>query len=79
MSNARYYVVGDHNAWMIKFKDGESGPCASRAEAFIFAIEAAEKLGTLGECAHVCVVDDEGCFQSKWTYDRDHHLRRSAS
>ena len=79
MTDARYYVVGDHDAWMIKFKDGESRPCASRAEAFIFAIEAAEKLGTLGECAHVCVVDDDGRFQSKWTYDRDHHLRRSAS
>jgi hypothetical protein len=79
MSNARYYVVGDHDVWMIKFKDGEYGPCASRDEAFVFAIDAAQKLGTWGECAHVCVVDDDGRFQSKWTYDRDHHLRRSAS
>ena len=23
MSDARYYVVGDHDVWMIKFKDGE--------------------------------------------------------
>jgi hypothetical protein len=79
MSNARYYVVGDHDVWMIKFKDGEYGPCASRDEAFVFAIDAAQKLGTWGECAHVCVVDDDGRFQSKWTYDRNHHVRRSAS
>jgi hypothetical protein len=71
MSDARYYVVGDHDVWMIKFKDGEYGPCASRDEAFVFAIDAAQKLGTWGECAHVC--DDDGRFQSKWTYDRDHH------
>jgi hypothetical protein len=32
-----------------------------------------------GECAHVCVVDDDGRFRCKWTYDRDHHRCRSAS
>ena len=79
MTDARYYVVGDQDVWMIKVKDGEYGSCASRDEAFVFAIDAAQKLGTWGECAHVCVVDDDGRFQSKWTYDRDHHLRRSAS
>jgi hypothetical protein len=41
MSDARYYVVGDHDVWMIKFEDGEYGPCASRDEAFVFAIDAA--------------------------------------
>ena len=40
MSDARYYV-GDHDVWMIKFEDGEYGPCASRDEAFVFAIDAA--------------------------------------
>src|SRR5215831_9016652 len=79
MSDARYYVVGDQDVWMIKVKDGEYGSCASRDEAVVFAIDAAQKLGTRGECAHVCMVDDDGRFQSKWTYDRDHHLRRSAS
>ena len=79
MSDARCYVVGDHDVWMIKFKDGEFGPCANRDEAFVFAMDAARKLGTWGECAHVCVVDDDGRFQSKWICDRDHHLRRSAS
>ena len=79
MSDARYYIVGDHDVWMIKFEDGEYGPYVSRDEALVFAIDAAQRLGTRGECAHVCVVDDDGRFQSKWTYDRDHHLRRSAS
>ena len=41
MSDALYYVVGDHDVWMIKLKDGEYGPCASRDEAFVFAIDAA--------------------------------------
>jgi hypothetical protein len=79
MSDARYYVVGDHDVWMIKFQDGEYGLCASREEAVVFAIHAAQKLGMRGECAHVCVVDDDGRLRSKWTYDRNHHLRRSAS
>jgi hypothetical protein len=51
---------------------------ASSDEAAVFAIGAAQKLGTRGECAHVCVVDDDGRFRSKWIYDRGHHLRRSA-
>jgi hypothetical protein len=32
-----------------------------------------------GECAHVCVVDDDGSFRLKWTYNRDRRLCRSAS
>jgi hypothetical protein len=79
MADARYYVVGDRDVWMIKFEDGESGPYASRDEAVVFAVDAAQKLGARGGRAHVCVVDDDGRFRSKWTYDLDHHLRRSAS
>ncbi len=45
MADARYYVVGDHDVWMIKFEDGEYGPYASRDDA----IDAAQKLGTRGE------------------------------
>ena len=45
MANARYYIVGDHDVWMIKFEDGEYGPYASRDDA----IDAAQKLGTRGE------------------------------
>ena len=79
MSDARCYVVGDRDVWMIRVKDSECGPRVSREEAVVFAIGAAQKLGTRGECAHVCVVDDDGRFRSKWTYDRDRHLCRSAS
>jgi hypothetical protein len=79
MSDARYYVVGDHDVWMIKFEDGEYGRCASRDEAVALAIDAAQKLGSRGECAHVCVLDDDGRFRSKWTYDRSSHLHKSAS
>jgi hypothetical protein len=56
MADARYYVVGDRDVWMIKFEDGESGPYASRDEAVVFAVDAAQKLGARGERAHVCVV-----------------------
>jgi len=48
MSDARYYVVGDHDVWMIKFKDGEYGPCASRDEAFVFANRCRTKARHMG-------------------------------
>jgi hypothetical protein len=63
MTDARYYVVGDHDVWMIKFKDGENGLCARGDKSFVFAVDAAQKLGMWGEYAHVCVVDDDGRFQ----------------
>ena len=79
MSDARYYVVGDHDVWMIKSNGDDHGRWANCGEAVILAIDAAQKLAARGECAHVCVVDDEGRFQPKWTYHRDHRLCRSAS
>jgi hypothetical protein len=79
MSNARYYVVGDRDVWMIKVKDSEHGHYASRNQAVAFAVGAAQKLGMRGECAHVCEVDDDGRFRCKWTYDRNHHLCRKVS
>jgi hypothetical protein len=78
MTDARFYVVGDHDAWMIKFEDSEYGPYTNRSEAIVFAIEAAQQLGMRGLCAHVCVFDDDGRFRSKWTYDRDHQRARFA-
>jgi hypothetical protein len=33
MSDARYYVVGDHDVWMTKFEDGEYGSRASCDDA----------------------------------------------
>ena len=54
MSDARYYVVGDHDVWMIKFKDGEYGPCASRDEAFVFANRCRTKGSAHGASAPMC-------------------------
>jgi len=75
MSDARYYVVGDHEVWRIQF----DGHCAGRNQAVAFAMRAAQKLGMRGERAHVCEVDDDGRFRCKWTCDRNHHLRGNAS
>jgi hypothetical protein len=78
MPYAGYYVVGDHDLWMIRPKDGERGVGVIREEAVVFAIDAAQKLGARGELAHVCVVDDHGCLLSRWSYDRNNRLRRTA-
>ncbi len=77
MSDARHYIVGDHDVWMINSEEEECGFQASNVEAVFLAINAARKLGCQGQRAHVCVVDGKGRFRSKWTCDRDHHLRRS--
>jgi hypothetical protein len=57
--------VGDHDVWIIKFEDDVYGPYAIRDEAVVFAIDAAQKLGIRGECAHVCVADDDSLFRSR--------------
>jgi hypothetical protein len=77
MSNSRYYIVGNSDVWTIQFKDTENGQYKSSNEAASFAIAAAQKLGMRRECAHVCVLDDNGRLRRKWSYDRDRHLRRS--
>ena len=79
MSDARYYLVGDNDVWMVQFRDCERGDRASRNEAVAFAIAAAQELGMQGESAHVCEVDDHGRFQYKWTYARGHRLSKKYS
>jgi hypothetical protein len=74
MSNSRYYVVGDNDVWMVQFKETENCRYKSHNEATSFAIVAAQKLGMRGERAHVCVLDDDGRLQCKWSYNRDRHL-----
>ncbi len=69
MSNARYYVVGNHEVWVVQFR-GEHNRHASRS-VVEFAIGAARILGMRGECAHVCALDDDGRLQCKWTYGPD--------
>ena len=41
MSNARYYVVGDRDVWMINVKESEPNRCACRNQALAFAMGAA--------------------------------------
>jgi hypothetical protein len=71
MSNSRYYIVGNNDVWMIQFKDIENGQYKSSNEAASFAIAAAQKLRMRGERTHVCALDDDGRFRTRWTYDRD--------
>ena len=79
MSNCRYYIVGNNDMWMIHFKDTENGQYWNSNEATSFVIAAAEKLGMRGESAHVCMLDDDGRLQCKWSYNRDRRLRKSTS
>jgi hypothetical protein len=44
MPHTRYIVVQHKDEWLIKFGDEEYGPYHSRAEAMLFAIDAAQKL-----------------------------------
>jgi len=76
MSNSRYYVVGNNDVWMIQFKDTQNGQYKSSNEATSFAIAAAQKLAMRGELAHVCVLDDDGRFRCKWSYNRERSALR---
>jgi hypothetical protein len=71
VSNSRYYIVGNNDVWMIQFKNTENGQYKSSNAATSFAIAAAQKLGTRGEHAHVCVLDDDGRLRCKWSYNRE--------
>jgi hypothetical protein len=77
MSNSRYYVVGNNDVWMIQSNDAENGQYKSSKEAALFAIAAAQKLGMRGECSHVCMLDDDGRLQRKWSHNQALHLNRS--
>jgi hypothetical protein len=55
MSDGRYLVVRQNDAWFIKFEDEEYGPYWSETEAMGFAVDAARKLSACGEHPEVCV------------------------
>ena len=76
MSNSRYYIVGNNDVWMIQFNDTANGQYKGSNRVASFAIAAAQKLGMRGECAHICMLDDDGRLRCKWSYNRDRHLRR---
>jgi hypothetical protein len=71
MLHTRYFVVRHEDEWLIKFGDGEYGPYGSQAEAMLFAIDAAQKLGEQGENAQVCTMGETGHFRPEWTYGQD--------
>jgi hypothetical protein len=71
MPHARYFIVRQADDWIIKFEDEEFGPYSSQAEAMLFAIDAAQKLGEQGDTAEVCLMGENGHFRSEWTYGRD--------
>jgi hypothetical protein len=71
MPQARYFIVQQDDAWMIKFNDQEYGPYNSRAEAMLFAVDAAQKLGQQGEEAQVCLMGENGHSRPEWTYGED--------
>jgi hypothetical protein len=52
---------------MIKFADEEFGPYKSKAEAMLFAVEAARKLAERGADTEVCLMGENGFFHSEWS------------
>jgi hypothetical protein len=71
MGQARYFIVQEDDEWLIKFKDEEYGPYQTHAEAMLFAVDAAQKLGNRGETAEVCVVGENGHFRPEWVYGQN--------
>ena len=71
MPQARYFIVRNQDAWVIKFEDEEFGPYKTQAEAMLFAIDAAQKLGKHGEHTEVCLMGENGHFRPEWTYGQD--------
>jgi len=79
MPHTRYIVVRDRDEWLIKFGDGEYGPYRTEAEAMLFAIDAAQKLGEQGESTQVCTMGERGLFRPEWTYGQDPYPPRSVA
>ena len=71
MPHTRYIVVQHKDEWLIKFGDEEYGLYHSRAEAMLFAIDAAQKLGEQGENTQVGSMGEHGRFRPEWSYGKD--------
>jgi hypothetical protein len=78
MPHTRYAVVKDQGRWLIKFGDREYGPYLSQAEAMLFAIDAAKKLGEQGEDTQVGLMGEQGDFQPEWSYGQDPYPPRGS-
>jgi hypothetical protein len=73
MPRTRYIVVRHKDEWLIKFGDEEYGPYHSQAEAMLFAIDAAQKLGEQGENTEVGSMGEHGRFRAEWSYGKDRY------
>ncbi len=71
MPNSRYFIVQRDDGWVIRFGDKDFGPYRTRKEALLFAVDAAQKLGEIGENAEVCMLGENGHFRPEWTFGRD--------
>jgi hypothetical protein len=66
MPHARYFIVRNQDAWVIKYGEEEFGPYKTQSEAMLFAIDAAKKLEENGSDADVCLMGENGHFRSEW-------------
>jgi hypothetical protein len=57
---ACYLVLHREDAWYIRFADEYFGPYRTEAEAQLFALDAAQKLGSKGERILVLRQDENG-------------------
>jgi hypothetical protein len=68
MADARYFIRQVDEEWMIRFGEEDFGPYRTQAEAMLFAVEAARKLGEHGGDPEVYLVGQNGHFRPEWTY-----------
>ena len=69
MAHSRYFIFQHNNHWLIEFDGQECGPYKSKAEAMLFAIDAAHKFGKKsGIITEVCLRAKNGRFRPKWTF-----------
>lgn len=68
MAHARYFIVRNQDAWVIKYDDEEYGPYKTQSEAMLFAVEAAKNLQKHGGGeADVCLMGENGHFRPEWS------------
>ena len=66
MQSTRYFIVQNQGQWLIKFNDEEFGPYKTKAEATLFAVDAARKLIDRGEDAEVYFMAANGRLRREW-------------
>ena len=77
MPDARYFIERQGDVWFIRLGDDRYGPYGSKAEALLFAIDAAQKIGEYGTDAQVCLMGENGHFRPEWTYGLDPYPPRN--